>query len=137
MYPLDGSCLAIPDMTPFLSLEKDNMRPVSPMPLGFDSADPVNAGVISDELAGYGGGVMLRRITYRCPQSGRDLVFLTNLTFLRMQRACELLATTGDKIDTIAYQIGYASGAHFSNAFTKWVGIRPSEYREGRAGGGE
>ncbi|MCP5537925.1 MAG: transposase [Akkermansiaceae bacterium] len=64
----------------FLSLEKDNMRPVSPMPLGFDTADPVNAGVISDELAGYGGGVMLRRITYRCPQSGRDLVLLTNLT---------------------------------------------------------
>jgi hypothetical protein len=64
----------------FLSLEKDNMRPMSPMRLGFDSADPVNAGVISDELAGYGGGVMLRRITYRCPQSGRDLVFLTNLT---------------------------------------------------------
>ena len=64
----------------FLSLEKDNMRPVSPMPLAFDSTDPVNAGVISDELAGYGGGVMLRRITYRCPQSGRDLVFLTNLT---------------------------------------------------------
>ena len=75
----------------------------------------------------------LRRICKK--QLGRRPV--QHLTFLRMQRASELLATTEDKIDTIAYQIGYASGAHFSNAFTKWVGVRPSEYREGRAGGGE
>ena len=75
----------------------------------------------------------LRRLCKK--QLGRSSV--QHLTFLRMQRASELLATTEDKIDTIAYQIGYASGAHFSNAFTKWVGVRPSEYREGRAGGGE
>jgi AraC-like DNA-binding protein len=74
----------------------------------------------------------LRRICKK--QLGRSPV--QHLTFLRMQRACELLATTGEKIDTIADQVGYASGAHFSNAFTKWVGVRPSEYREGRAGGG-
>jgi len=73
----------------------------------------------------------LRRLCKK--QLGRSPV--QHLTFLRMQRASELLATTGDKIDTIADQVGYASGAHFSNAFTKWVGIRPSEYREGRAGG--
>ena len=36
--------------------------------------------IMSEELAGYGGGVMLRRVTYLCPQSGRGLVFLTNLT---------------------------------------------------------
>ncbi|MFT6792828.1 MAG: AraC-like DNA-binding protein [Rubritalea sp.] len=71
----------------------------------------------------------LRRLCKK--QLGRSPV--QHLTFLRMQRACELLATTGDKIDTIADQVGYASGAHFSNAFTKWVGLRPSEYREGRA----
>ncbi len=75
----------------------------------------------------------LRRLCKK--QLGRSSV--QHLTFLRMQRASELLATTEDKIDTIAYQIGYASGAHFSNAFIKWVGVRPSEYREGRAGGGE
>ncbi|MFT5632943.1 MAG: AraC-like DNA-binding protein [Rubritalea sp.] len=71
----------------------------------------------------------LRRLCKK--QLGRSPV--QHLTFLRMQRASELLATTGDKIDTIADQVGYASGAHFSNAFTKWVGLRPSEYREGRA----
>jgi hypothetical protein len=64
----------------FLSLEKDNMRPQSPAPLPFDKEDPVNAGVISDELAGYGPGVMMRRVTYKCPETGRKLVFLTSLT---------------------------------------------------------
>ena len=75
----------------------------------------------------------LRRMCKK--QLGRSPV--QQLTFLRMQRACELLATTGDKIDTIADQVGYASGAHFSNAFTKWVGVRPSEYREGKSDGGD
>jgi len=72
----------------------------------------------------------LRRMCKK--QLGRSPV--QQLTFLRMQRACELLATTEEKVDTIAHQVGYSSGAHFSNAFTKWVGVRPSEYREGRAG---
>ena len=75
----------------------------------------------------------LRRLCKK--QLGRSPV--QHLIFLRMQRASELLATTEDKIDTIAYEIGYASGAHFSNAFTKWVGVRPSEYREGKSGEGE
>lgn len=67
----------------------------------------------------------LRRLCKK--QLGRSPV--QHLTFLRMQRASELLATTELKIDAVADAIGYASGAHFSNAFTKWVGMRPSEYR--------
>ena len=63
----------------FLSLEKDNMRPVGPAPMEFDKQDPINEGVISDELAGYGPGVMMRRVTYQCPETGRKLVFLTSL----------------------------------------------------------
>ena len=75
----------------------------------------------------------LRRICKK--QLGRSPV--QHLKFLRMQRASELLGATEDKIDTIADQVGYTSGAHFSNAFTKWVGVRPSEYREGKSGAGE
>lgn len=71
----------------------------------------------------------LRRLCKK--QLGRSPV--QHLTFLRMQRAGELLATTELKIDAVAHAIGYASGAHFSNAFTKWVGMRPSEYREGKS----
>ena len=63
----------------FLSLEKSNMVPMSPVSLEFDREDPVNAGIISDELAGYGGVAQLRRIAYRCPETGQELIFLTNL----------------------------------------------------------
>lgn len=63
----------------FLSLEKSNMVPMSPALLEFDRDDPVNAGIISDELAGYGDVAQLRRITYLCPETGEKLVFLTNL----------------------------------------------------------
>ena len=63
----------------FLSLEKSNMVPMSPAALEFDREDPMNAGVISDELAGYGDVAQLRRITYLCPETGQELIFLTNL----------------------------------------------------------
>lgn len=72
----------------------------------------------------------LRRLCRK--QLGRSPV--QHLTFLRMQRASELLATSELKIDAVAHAVGYATGAHFSNAFTKWVGMRPSEYRVGKAG---
>lgn len=70
----------------------------------------------------------LRRLCKK--QLGRSPV--QHLTFLRMQRASELLAATDDKIDVIASEVGYATGSHFSNAFAKWVGVRPTEYRAGR-----
>ncbi|MBK1831305.1 helix-turn-helix domain-containing protein [Verrucomicrobiaceae bacterium R5-34] len=70
----------------------------------------------------------LRRLCKK--QLGRSPV--QHLTYLRMRRANELLSATDLKVDAIASTIGYTSGAHFSNAFTKWVGIRPSEYRSDR-----
>ena len=70
----------------------------------------------------------LRRLCKK--QLGRSPV--QHLTFLRMQSACDFLASTDFKIDAIARSVGYANGANFSNAFTKWVGVRPAEYREGR-----
>jgi len=72
----------------------------------------------------------LRRLCKK--QIGRSPV--QQLTFLRMQRASELLATTELKVDSVANAIGYVSGAHFSNAFAKWVGIRPSDYRLSKQG---
>lgn len=67
----------------------------------------------------------LRRLCKK--QLGRSPV--QHLTFLRIQRACELLATSEDKVDVIARAIGYSNGSHFSNIFYKWVGIRPSDYQ--------
>ncbi|MFC4994029.1 AraC family transcriptional regulator [Rubritalea tangerina] len=68
----------------------------------------------------------LRRLCKK--QLGRSPV--QHLTFLRMQKACSLLATTEDKIEVIAKAVGYRSAFHFSNVFSKWVGCRPSEHRK-------
>ncbi len=51
------------------------------------------------------------------------------VTNLRMRRAAELLTTTPQTIEAIAQDVGYKNAFVFSNAFKKWIGWRPSEYR--------
>jgi AraC-like DNA-binding protein len=51
------------------------------------------------------------------------------VTYLRMRRAAELLANTPLTIEAIAQDVGYHNPFVFSNAFTKWIGWRPSDYR--------
>ena len=53
-----------------------------------------------------------------------------HLTFLRLQRARHLLTVTDDKVETIARAVGFESPFSFSNTFKKWVGVRPSDYRQ-------
>jgi AraC-like DNA-binding protein len=74
--------------------------------------------------AGY-SNEHLRRLCRR--QLGRSPMH--QVTYLRMRRAAELLATTEQTIESISYEIGYQNPFVFSNAFTKWIGWRPSEYR--------
>lgn len=54
---------------------------------------------------------------------------LQQLTFLRMQRAQQLLNSTSDKIETIAHAVGYENAFTFSTSYKKWIGWRPSEHR--------
>jgi len=54
---------------------------------------------------------------------------MQHLTFLRIQRAKQLLSTTDDKIETIARLVGYENPFTFSTLFKKWVGWSPSRYR--------
>jgi AraC-like DNA-binding protein len=54
------------------------------------------------------------------------------LTYLRMRRAAELLETSSRTIEAIAEEVGYQNPFVFSNAFRKWIGWRPSEYRRRR-----
>ena len=63
----------------FISLEKANMKLIPCGNLPFDREDPRNAGVISDEQVGPGGGTgaMLRRITYIDPVTGTRYVYIT------------------------------------------------------------
>jgi AraC-like DNA-binding protein len=74
--------------------------------------------------AGY-SNEHLRRLCRR--QLGRSPMH--QVTHLRMRRAAELLATTEHTIESISHEIGYQNPFVFSNAFTKWIGWRPSEYR--------
>jgi AraC-like DNA-binding protein len=67
----------------------------------------------------------LRRLCRR--ELGRSPMH--QVIFLRMQLAAKLLATTTDKVETIAGAVGYENPFVFSSTFKKWVGWRPSEYR--------
>src|SRR5436189_4126218 len=72
----------------------------------------------------------LRRLCRR--QLGRSPMH--QVTYLRMRRATELLASTELTIEAIAHDVGYHNPFVFSNAFTKWIGWRPSEYRRKKYG---
>ena len=56
------------------------------------------------------------------------------VTYLRMRRASELLATKEFTVEAIANEIGYRNPFVFSNAFAKWTGFRPSQYRRKKLG---
>lgn len=54
---------------------------------------------------------------------------MQQVTFIRMQHAARLLATTDEKIETVCRAVGYSNPHTFSNTFLKWMGRRPSEHR--------
>jgi AraC-like DNA-binding protein len=67
----------------------------------------------------------LRRLSLK--EMGRSP--MQHVTFLRMQRAAYLLATTDEKMATVCREVGYENSFTFSNTFKKWMGVRPSEFR--------
>ncbi len=50
-----------------------------PLPQEFDREDPVNAGVLADELVSNQSGTMVRRVRFRLPETGEVMEFLTTL----------------------------------------------------------
>ncbi len=60
--------------------------------------------------------------------------FINYLTALRIERAKELLTTTGMKLAAIAMDIGYNEPNYFSHVFRKTVGMTPKEYRARNTG---
>jgi AraC-like DNA-binding protein len=47
-----------------------------------------------------------------------------------LRYAAALLAATEQPIEFLARRVGYQNPFTFSNAFAKWSGWRPSEYRQ-------
>jgi AraC-like DNA-binding protein len=86
-----------------------------------------------DELASRAGvsGEHLRRLCLKTlGRTPRE-----QLTWMRMERAAAEIARGGEKMETIARRVGYASVFSFSNAFYRLLGHRPSQYRETRTAG--
>lgn len=48
---------------------------------------------------------------------------------LRIQKAKQMLSEGRERVQTIADECGFESGAHFSRTFKKHVGMTPAEYR--------
>ena len=57
--------------------------------------------------------------------------FINYLTDYRMERAVDLLLTSGDKTYIIAEKVGYAEPNYFSYVFKKKYGVSPTKYRSG------
>lgn len=62
----------------FISLEKEKMA-LDVMGLKpWDKKDPINCGILNDQLVGSSNGIMLRRVTCQAPDTGQIRVFLTS-----------------------------------------------------------
>jgi AraC-like DNA-binding protein len=70
----------------------------------------------------------LRRVCRR--ELGRTP--MEHVTYMRIQRAQDLLEASDAKLEAIAPEVGYRSAVVFSRAFGRCVGLTPSEYRERR-----
>jgi len=61
-----------------ISREKANSRPQILGSREFDRSDPRNIGILADEQIGVFSGVLIRRVTYEDPASGKVFSFITN-----------------------------------------------------------
>jgi signal transduction histidine kinase/ABC-type sugar transport system substrate-binding protein/AraC-like DNA-binding protein len=53
------------------------------------------------------------------------------LNRFRIQRACDLLRSTGNSITAIASQVGFSDSSYFGRVFKIHLGMSPVEYRKG------
>lgn len=58
-----------------------------------------------------------------------DMNFETLLNFVRINRACELLASTERYVIDVAFEVGYNNVKTFNTNFFKFKGMTPTEFR--------
>jgi len=63
----------------FLSRAKQNMKPQVLGIHPFDRTDPINRGVLADEIVSTSMGVSVRRVTYQDPETNITYIYITNL----------------------------------------------------------
>ena len=69
--------LATPNSPALITRQKENMNPLSYGQIPFDRSDPINAGVLGYEMVGFDNCLAMYRVTYRDPDTGTELIFLT------------------------------------------------------------
>jgi YesN/AraC family two-component response regulator len=57
------------------------------------------------------------------------MTFSKHITRLRVNRACELLANSGEHIQAVSEQVGYRDASYFIRVFKTMMGVSPSRYR--------
>ncbi len=72
-----------------------------------------------------------KRQTERLLQMHYHMTFLQKKTQARMSAACILLKDETKNITEVAYDLGYSSVEHFSNAFKRYFKQTPTEFRKG------
>jgi hypothetical protein len=65
----------------FLSLEKELNRLLVIGEPQYDIDDPINKGVIANQMVSSANGDSIRRVLYKCPLSGKEFRFLTNMNY--------------------------------------------------------
>jgi AraC-like DNA-binding protein len=91
-------------------------------------ADTVRLADIADELClseSYLSAVF---------KSQAGVTIMQYLEQLRIERAAELLKTTGNAVKSIAYELGYYDPYHFSRKFKMKTGYSPMGFRNRQAG---
>ena len=63
-------------------------------------------------------------------RSSLNVTFIEYLTFLRVQKALELLKDSEKKIYEVAEEVGYSSQHYFCTAFKRVLHLSPQEYRK-------
>ena len=83
-----------------------------------------------EQLAGIAGisGEHLRRLCQT--RLGRSP--MQQLTYLRIQQAAHLLATTDMRVEDVSFEVGYQNPFAFSNTFKRMTGFRPSRFQRRR-----
>ena len=85
------------------------------------------AGVTLDECAAM---LQMRQSTFsRFFKKNTGDAFTDHIIRLRMARACELLATTGQPVTQICYDVGCQNLSNFNRNFRIRQGCTPTEYR--------
>ena len=60
----------------------------------------------------------------------KGINFIEYLIAYRIEKAKELLKETNYTVNIVAEKVGYTDGKYFSKTFSKFVGLKPTEYRK-------